>query len=108
MMCVVMSVLLLLCLSHGRKQICRLFITFLFVVVVFCVFMLSTFIVDRFSAGGGCEAAVTVRTGCGWFMFMECGELLYGRRFPLMLKWVVDESKASSTVMLMIVRPAVL
>ena len=28
------------------------------------------------SAGGGCEAAVTARTRCGWVTFMECGELL--------------------------------
>ena len=25
-----------------------------------------TYLGDRVSAGGGCEAAVTVRTGCGW------------------------------------------
>ena len=31
------------------------------------------------SAGGGCEAAVTARTRCGWVMFMECSELLYDR-----------------------------
>ena len=24
---------------------------------------------DRLSAGGGCEAAVTARTRCGWAMF---------------------------------------
>ena len=24
------------------------------------------------SAGGGCEAAVTARTRCGWVMFREC------------------------------------
>ena len=38
------------------------------------------------SACGGCEAAVTARTGCGWVKFRECGELPYGRRFPLGLK----------------------
>ena len=32
------------------------------------------------------EAAVTARTRCRWVKFMECGELLYGRRFPLRLK----------------------
>ena len=37
----------------------------------------------------GCEAAVTVRTRCEWVMFRECGELLYGRRFPLRLKGAV-------------------
>ena len=45
-----------------------------------------TYLGDRVSAGGGCEAAVTARTRCGWVNFGECGELLYGRRFPLMLK----------------------
>ena len=44
------------------------------------------------SVGGGCEAAVTARTRCGWVTFMECGELLYGRRFPLMLKGAVYRS----------------
>ena len=38
------------------------------------------------SAVGGCEAAVTVRTRCWWVKLRECGELLYGRRFPLNLK----------------------
>ena len=28
---------------------------------------------------------MTVRTRCGWVAFTECGELLYGRRFPLRL-----------------------
>ena len=40
-----------------------------------------TYLGDRVSAGGGCEAAVTVRTRCGWVTFRECGELLNGR-FP--------------------------
>ena len=44
------------------------------------------------SAGGGCEAAVTVSTRCGWVSIRECGELLYGRRFPLWLKGAVCES----------------
>ena len=44
-----------------------------------------TYLGDRVSAGGGCEAAVTARTRCGWVMFRKCGELLYGRRFPLRL-----------------------
>ena len=45
-----------------------------------------TYIGDRVSAGGGCVAAVTVRTRCGWVKFRECSDLLYGRRFPLRLK----------------------
>ena len=44
---------------------------------------------DRMSAGGGCEVDVTARTGCEWVKFRECGELLYGRRFPLRLKGAV-------------------
>ena len=45
-----------------------------------------TYLDDRVSAGGGCEAAVTVRTRHGWDKLKECGELLYGRRFPLRRK----------------------
>ena len=48
-----------------------------------------TYLVDRVSAGGGCEAAVSARTTCCWIMFWECSELLYGRRFPLKLKGAV-------------------
>ena len=48
-----------------------------------------TYLVDRVSAGGGCEAAVTARTRCRWIKIRECSELLYGRRFPLWLKGVV-------------------
>ena len=31
-----------------------------------------TYLVDRVSAGGGCEAAVTAGTRCGWVMYREC------------------------------------
>ena len=41
-----------------------------------------TYLGDRVSAGGGCEAVVSARTRCVWVKFWECGELLYGRRFP--------------------------
>ena len=51
------------------------------------------------SAGGGCEAVVTDRARCGWVKFRECGQLLYVRRFPLMLKGAVYKSY---------VRPAIL
>ena len=44
------------------------------------------------SAGGGCEAAVTAGTRRGRVKFRECSELLYGRRFPLKLKWAVHKS----------------
>ena len=54
---------------------------------------------DWVSAGGGCEAAVTARTRCGWVMFRECGKLLYCRRFHLRPKGAVYESY---------VRPAIL
>ena len=57
-----------------------------------------TYLGDRVSAGGGYEASVTARTGCGWVMLRECGELLHGR-FPPKLKWAVDKLyKASNTV----------
>ena len=58
-----------------------------------------TYLVDRVSAGGGCEAAVTARRRCGWDTFREHIELLYGRRFPLRLKGAVYRSY---------VRPAIL
>ena len=45
--------------------------------------------VHKVNAGGGCEAAVTVGTRCGWVKFGECGELLYGWRIPLRLKGAV-------------------
>ena len=48
-----------------------------------------TYLGDRVSEGGGCEAAVTARPRCGWVEFRECGDLLYGRRFPLGLKEAV-------------------
>ena len=54
---------------------------------------------DRVSTGGGYKATVAVRTRCGWVMFRECGELLYGRRFPLRLFGAVCKSY---------VRPAIL
>ena len=44
---------------------------------------------DRVSAGGGCEAAVTCGTRCGWVDLRECSELLCGRRFPLNLEGAV-------------------
>ena len=43
-------------------------------------------------------AAVTARTRCGRVKLRECGELLYGRIFPLKLKEAVYEY----------VRPAIL
>ena len=59
----------------------------------------STYLGDRLSAGGGCDAAVTARTRYGWVKIRECGKLLYGGRFPPMQKVAVDKSY---------VRPAIL
>ena len=57
-----------------------------------------TYLSETVSVGGGCEAAVTARTRCGWDTLRECGELLYGRRFPLRLKGAVHKlCKTSNT-----------
>ena len=58
-----------------------------------------TYLGDRVSACGGCEAVVTARTRCGWLKSRECGELLHSKRFPLKLKGAVHKSY---------VRPAIL
>ena len=54
---------------------------------------------DRVSAGEGYEAAVTARTRCGWVKLRECGELLYGRRFPLKLKGAVYKSYIRTAIL---------
>ena len=36
-----------------------------------------TYLGDMACADGGCEAAVTARTGCGLVKFRVCGQLLY-------------------------------
>ena len=54
---------------------------------------------DTLSESGGCEVAVTSRARLGWMKFRECGEILIGRRYPLMLKGAVYKSY---------VRPAIL
>ena len=51
-----------------------------------------TYLGDMVSAGGGCEAAVTARTGCWWVKLRECSELLCGRTFPLKLKGAAHSS----------------
>ena len=53
----------------------------------------------RVCAVEGCEAAVTARTRYGWAKFRECGELLYGRRFPLKRKWAVNKSYLKSAIL---------
>ena len=57
-----------------------------------------TFLHDRVSAGGGCEAVVTARTRCGWAKLRECGVLLYGRRFTKKLKGAVYNSYIRTAV----------
>ena len=51
-----------------------------------------TYLGDRVSASGECEAAVTARKRCGWVKLRECGELLHDRRFPLKLKRAGNKS----------------
>ena len=58
-----------------------------------------TYLGDRVSAVGGCEAAVAATTRSRWAMHRECGELLCGRRFLLKLKGAVHKSY---------IRPAIL
>ena len=48
-----------------------------------------TYLSDMFSAGRGCEAAVTARTRCGLVNIRDCGEIMYGRRFPRNLQFLV-------------------
>ena len=59
-----------------------------------------TYFGDRVSAGGGCEAAVTARTRCGWVKLRECGELRYGRRLTPKQKGCLQELCKSSTSLL--------
>ena len=58
-----------------------------------------TYLGDRVSAGGRYEAVVIARTRCWLIKHRECGELLYGRRFPANMKGAVYElCKASNAV----------
>ena len=45
-----------------------------------------TYLGDRLNATDGCETAVTARSRIGWIKFMECSEILKGRRFSLKTK----------------------
>ena len=58
-----------------------------------------TYFGDRMSADGGCEAAVTARTRCGWVKFRECNELLHCSRFPLRLKGAVYKSYVKPAIL---------
>ena len=54
---------------------------------------------DRLNASGGCETAVTSRVRIGWMKFIECGELLRGRRFSLRMKGIVYRSCVRSAML---------
>ena len=54
---------------------------------------------DRLNASGGCEIAVTSRVRIGWMKFRECGELLSGRRFSLIMKGMVYRSYVRSAML---------
>ena len=53
------------------------------------IIMHLTYLDNRVIAGGECEAAVIAKIRCWVVNLRECGELLYGREFPLKLKWAV-------------------
>ena len=57
-----------------------------------------TYLGDSVTAGGGCEAAVTARTRCGFVKLREWGELLYGR-FPLKPKGAVYKRYVRPAIM---------
>ena len=42
---------------------------------------------------------MTARTRCGWVTLRECGELLYGRRFPLKPKGAAYKSYVRPTIL---------
>ena len=51
------------------------------------------------SAGGGSEAAVTLKTRCLWVKIRECCELLYGRRSMIRQNWAVYWSYVRPTIL---------
>ena len=57
-----------------------------------------TYLGDWVSTGGGCEAAVTARTRCGWVNFGECGELL-SFIYPLRLIGAVYRSYVGPAIL---------
>ena len=54
---------------------------------------------NRLNLNRGCEAAVTARTRMGWKKFIECGEILLGKRFSLRMKGMVYKSYVRSTML---------
>ena len=51
-----------------------------------------THVGDWVNLGGGCEAAMSTKIRCGWVNVVDCGKLLYGKRFPLSIKGTVYNS----------------
>ena len=58
-----------------------------------------TYLGDRLSVGGGCEAAMTAKTRRGWDKSRKCGVLLCGRKFPLKLQGAVYKSYVRPTIL---------
>ena len=54
--------------------------------------------VTEFTYLGDRVSAVTARKRCGWVMYRECGELLYGKIFPLRLKGAVYRRYVSPAI----------
>ena len=50
-------------------------------------------------ADEGFEAAVTAITRCWWHKCRECGELPYGRRFPIMLNGADNDSYLTPAIL---------
>jgi len=54
---------------------------------------------NRINASGGCEAAVTARTGIDWMKFREYGEILHRKRYSLKLKGKIYRSCVRSVIL---------
>ena len=54
---------------------------------------------NRLNCSGGCEAAVTARVRIGWVRLRNCGELLFGNKFPLRMKVKVYRCCVQSAVL---------
>ena len=51
------------------------------------------------NSGGGCVAAVTSRNRLGWVKFIECQDLLCGKKFPLKIKGIEYKSYVRSAML---------
>ena len=58
-----------------------------------------TYLGDRVSAGGGCDATVTARAKCGCAESLEYGELLHGNRCSLKQNGAVNNSYAKPAIL---------